>query len=50
MKSHGCCGIVWMDGTTYCNSMEPLLRLAARDMDRFSDMTGEEGKPRVRQC
>ena len=29
------------------DALEPLLRLAARDTQRFSDLTGETDKPRV---
>ena len=39
--------VKWIGATTYCDAMEPLLRLAARDTDHFSDATGEEGKPQV---
>jgi len=31
----------------YCNLIEPLLRFAARDADRFSDLTCGSGQPQV---
>lgn len=37
----------WYDMECYCNALDPLLRLAARDTERFYDLTGEEGKPQV---
>ena len=37
----------WINDPTYCDAMEPLLPLAARDTDHFSDRTGEETKPQV---
>ena len=38
----------WIDHPTYCDAMEPLLRLAARDKDRSSNRTGEDRKLQVR--
>ena len=37
----------WFDSKSYCEALEPLLRLAARNPQRFSDLTGEEGKAQV---
>ncbi len=41
-----------MVNALYCSAMEALLRLAARDTERFSDLTGREDKPQVphRSC
>lgn len=33
----------------YIRAIEPLLRLAARDTNRFSDLSDEAGKPQVRR-
>ena len=38
---------VWLDASTYCLAMEPLLRIAARDAERFADLTGQADKPQV---
>ncbi len=43
-------GEPWLGSAFYCNAMEPLLRLAARDTDRFGDLTGSEDKPQARRC
>ncbi len=40
---------VWLDSQMYCGAMESLLRLAARDTERFGDMTGDKDKPQVHQ-
>lgn len=40
----------WLDPHLYCNALEPLLRLAARDTVSFGDMDGDPAKPQVRQC
>ncbi len=40
---------VWMSGTAFCDALEPLLRLAARTPDLFSDTTGSDERPQVRQ-
>lgn len=40
---------VWMDGTAFCNALEPLLRLAAQKPGLFSDATGAE-LPEVRSA
>ena len=40
---------IWLDDELYCNAVEPLLRLAARDINTcsFADLSGETGKPQV---
>jgi len=39
-----------LDDVSFCNTMEPLLRLAVRGVDGSSGAPGDAGKPRVRPC